>query len=261
MVGGKFSPATVLRPAALQFERKRFHAAYAIVRGKDDSAKAIINDNKPLAVALLGAEVGETVTARQPTSELDIIVDRIERSEWEVGEAIVPGASTSVDGLELAPYLEWRGHAVDPRRASQGEAAEIQCAIIETEGPVSESRAYQTYVRASGMQRLGPQIRRILNRALAKPKRDGRVAVERSAGECDYRNAVLRTPETDRIQIRDIGPRSLDEVPGGELAALVGTVKTSKVDADSEELYREELGHQRAGKDEKWTPGIGQCGK
>ena len=137
MVGGEFSPATVLRPAALQCERKRFHAAYAIVRGKDDSAKAIINDNKPLAVALLGAEVEETVTARQPTSDLDIIVDRIERSEWEVGEAIVPGASTSVDGVELAPYLVWRGHAVDPRRASQGEAAEILCAIIETKGPLS----------------------------------------------------------------------------------------------------------------------------
>ena len=94
-----------------------------IVRGKDDPAKAIINDNKPLALALLGAEVGETVTVRQPTSELDIIVDRIERPEWEVGEAVVAGASTSVDGVELAPYLEWRGHAVDPRTASQGEAA------------------------------------------------------------------------------------------------------------------------------------------
>ena len=38
--GSEFSPATVLRPAALQFERKRFHAAYANVRGKDDPAKA-----------------------------------------------------------------------------------------------------------------------------------------------------------------------------------------------------------------------------
>ena len=212
-----------------------------IVRGKDDSAKAIINDNKPLAVALLGAEVGETVTVRQPTSELDIIVDRIERPEWEVGEAVVAGASTSVDGVELAPYLEWRGHAVDPRTASQGEAAQVLCAIIETEGPVLENRAYQTYVRASGIQRLGPQIRRILNRALAKLERDGRVVVERAAGERGYRNAVLRTPETDRIRMRDIGPRSFDEVPGSELVALAGAVKRSKADANSEEVYREVL--------------------
>ena len=212
-----------------------------IVRGKDDPAKAIINDNKPLALALLGAEVGETVTVRQPTSELDIVVDRIERPDWEVREAMAAGASTSVDGVELAPYLEWRGHAVDPRRASQGEAAEILCAIIETEGPVLENRAYQTYVRASGIQRLGPQIRRILNRALAKLERDGRVVVERAAGERGYRNAVLRTPETDRIRMRDIGPRSFDEVPGSELAALVGAVKTPKRDTNSEEIYREIL--------------------
>ena len=31
---------TVLRLTALEFERKRFHAAYANVRGKDDPAKA-----------------------------------------------------------------------------------------------------------------------------------------------------------------------------------------------------------------------------
>ena len=212
-----------------------------IVRGKDDPAKAIINDNKPLAVALLGAEVGETVTVRQPASELDIVVDRIERPEREVGEAKVAGASTSVDGVELAAYQEWRGHAVDPRRASQGEAAEILCAIIETEGPVLENRAYQIFVRASGIQRLGPQIRRILNRALAKLERDGRVVVERAAGERGYRNAVLRTPETDRVRVRDIGPRSFDEVPGGELATLVGAVKRSKADSNSEEIYREVL--------------------
>ena len=212
-----------------------------IVRGKDDPAKAIINDNKPLAVALLGAEVGEAVTVRQPTSELDIVIDRIERPEREVGEPKLSGTSISAAGVELTPYVEWRGHAVDPRRVSQGEAAEVLCAIIETEGPVLENRAYQTYVRASGIQRLGPQIRRTLNRALAKLERHGRVVVERAAGERGYRNAVLRTPETDRVRMRDIGPRSFDEVPGGELAALVGAVKRSKVDANSGEIYREVL--------------------
>ena len=171
-----------------------------IVRGKDDPANAIINDNKPLALALLGAEVGETVTVRQPTSERDIVVDHIERPEREVREALVSGASTSVDGVELTPYLKWRGHAVDPRTASQGEVAEILCAIIKIEGPALENRVYQTYVKASGIQRLGPQIRRILDRALAKLEGDERVTVERAAGERGYRNAVLRTPETDPIR-------------------------------------------------------------
>ena len=41
--------------------------------------------------------------------------------------------------------------------------------------------------------------------------------------------------------MRDIGPRSFDEVPGSELAALVGAVRTSKGDTNSEEIYREIL--------------------
>ena len=80
-----------------------------IVRGMDDAANAIINDNKPLAIALLGAEAGEAVTVRQPTSELEVVVDRIERAESEMGDPKASRASTSVDGVDLAPYAEWRG--------------------------------------------------------------------------------------------------------------------------------------------------------
>ena len=212
-----------------------------VVRGKDDPVNAIINDNKPLAIALLGAEVGETVTVRQPASEVDIVVDRIERPEWGIGEAKGSGVSTSVDGLELAPYPEWRGHAADPRTASPEAAAEKLLEIIDAEGPVLESRAYQSYVRASGIQRLGPQIRRVLNRALARLERGKRVVVERAGGGTGYRNALLRTPETDHVKMREIGPRSFDEVPHSELAALVRAVKSSKPDAKSDEICREVL--------------------
>ena len=213
-----------------------------IVKGKDDPGNAVINDNKPLAIALLGAEVGETVTVRQPTNELDIVVDRIERRELEEGEVRASGAVTSVDGVELAPHPEWRGQAADPRTASLDEAADTLWAIIDTEGPVLESRAYQTYVRASGMQRVGPQIRRVLNRALARLERGNRVVVERATGERGYRNAVLRTVETEPVRVREIGPRSFDEIPHSELAELVRAVRSSKPEAKSEEVRREVLG-------------------
>ena len=52
-----------------------------IVRGVDDVAKGIISDYKPLATALLGAAVGETVTVRQPTHEVDMVVVRIETKQ------------------------------------------------------------------------------------------------------------------------------------------------------------------------------------
>ena len=130
--------------------------------------------------------------------------------------------------MSLEPYPEWRGHAADPRTTSLNDAADTLWAIVETEGPVLESRAYQTYVRASGMQRLGPQIRRVLKRALARFERGKRVVVERAAGERGYRNALLRIPESDHVKMREIGPRSFDEVPHSELAALVRAVRSSK---------------------------------
>ena len=132
--------------------------------------------------------------------------------------------------------------ASDPRTASLNDAANTLWEIIDTEGPVLESRAYQTYVRASGIQRLGPQMRRVLNRALAQLERGKRVVVERDAGERGYRNALLRTAETDRVRMREIGPRSFDEVPRSELAALVRAVRSMKPDGNPDEIYREVLG-------------------
>ena len=41
--------------------------------------------------------------------------------------------------------------------------------------------------------------------------------------------------------MRDIGPRSFDEVPASELTALIGAVKRTKADANSEEIHREVL--------------------
>lgn len=54
-----------------------------IVRGADDVANGIVSDYKPLATALLGATVGKTVTVRQPTTQVDIVVVRIDRPESE----------------------------------------------------------------------------------------------------------------------------------------------------------------------------------
>ena len=69
-----------------------------------------------------------------------------------------------------------------------------------------------------------------------------RVVVERAAGDRGYRDALLRTVETDPVKMREIGPRSFDEVPHSELAALVRAVRSLKSDDNSDEIFREVLG-------------------
>ena len=213
-----------------------------IVRGVDDPSIGVINDNKPLAIALLGAEVGETVTVRQPTSELDIGVVGIDRPDSE-GQGAERGLPLSQSWRTLSWHHIRNGGPMrpDPRSATLDEVAEALVGIIYVEGPVLESRAYPAYIRASGAQRLGPQIRRILNRALARLEREKHVIVERVSRESGYRNALLRTPETDQVRMREIGPRAFDEVPLSEISALVRRVRSANPGADAEYVYRQVL--------------------
>ena len=214
-----------------------------IVRGPDDPGKWVVNDSKPLAIALLGSAVGETVTIRQPTSEIEIVVARIERPTIEQESPPLAGAPVPDDGVDLTSYGEWRGVAPDPRLASLEEVTETLFDIIATEGPVLESRAYRAYTNASSAQRLGPQMRSSLNRALANLERQKRVTIERTSDGSGYRNALLRVPEGDRVTVREIGPRTFDEVPLSELSSLVRGIRATEPGSSPEEIYRRVLAH------------------
>ena len=213
-----------------------------IVRGVGDPAIGMNNDSRPFSVALMGAEVGEKVSVRQATSEVEVVVVGIDRPESEGQETIDPGALAWMDSLELSPYPEWSGNAPDPRSASVEEVAGTLVEIVETEGPVMVGRAYQALVRGSGLLRLGPQIRQALDRALMRLETEKRVAVERREEGRGYKSALLRTPGSDRVKVREIGPRSFDEVPHSELSELVRVVRRSKAGAGFEEICREVLG-------------------
>lgn len=212
-----------------------------IVRGPDAPEKWVINDSKPLAIALLGSAVGETVTVRQPTSEIDIVIARIERPKVAQDGSSLSSAPTPDDGVTLAPYREWRGIAPDPRSESLEEVTETLFDIIETEGPVLESRAYRAYTNASSARRLGPQMRHSLNRALENLEGQKRVMVEQISGGSGHRNALLRVPESARVTLREIGPRTFDEVPLSELSLLLRGVQAVEPGSSPEEIYRHVL--------------------
>ena len=87
----------------------------SIVSGVDDPDRGIIDNLKPLSVALLGASVGETVTVRQPNSRVEFTVERIQKD----GTAPPYPDGISAPGVDgLAPYRAWSGPVPDPRDAS-----------------------------------------------------------------------------------------------------------------------------------------------
>ena len=102
-------------------------------------------------------------------------------------------------------------------------------------------RAYRTYARGADIYRTGPQVRRCLNRALASLERAEKVVVERTSKRDGYVSALIRTHETGRVVLREIGPRKFDEVPLSEISALIDRVRTSLPSGAEEEVFRRVL--------------------
>jgi len=85
--------------------------------------------------------------------------------------------------------------------------------IVGVEGPMLASRAYALYTRASGGRKLTTVARAPLASALQWLARERRV----EPSEAD----VVRLPDAPAVTVRELGPRTLEEVPLEEIAALM----------------------------------------
>jgi hypothetical protein len=222
-----------------------------IVNGPDDPDRGIINDAKPLAIALLGCSVGERTTVEQPTSAIEIVVMRIvkgvdSRTPTEPARSTTFGAATPDDGLgatsNLAPYTAWEEHRLpDPRNGNPRAISQALYEIIEVEGPVLVARAIRLYARACGLRRVGRQVQTSLVRALSRLVKDNRVVIENENRQPGYLHGTVRVLGKDRILLRERGPRSFDEIPLSEIAAHLRAIREDLIDPTEEELGRELL--------------------
>jgi hypothetical protein len=82
--------------------------------------------------------------------------------------------------LLLAKYVSFEGWAgPDPRAGDVGAVVDGLCRIIEVEGPMLAKRAYDIYLRGSGIKRLGGELKSAMNKALMAAIRQGRVISEK----------------------------------------------------------------------------------
>ncbi|TVR25143.1 MAG: hypothetical protein EA387_04595 [Nitriliruptor sp.] len=127
----------------------------------------------------------------------------------------------------------------DPLTSSFAERSEALLRIIEVEGPVLGERLYRLYVRSAGGSRVGPQIRRTLNRTMYRLERSGKVIADDPLGEGGQYPKTYRAPDQPPIMVRELGDRSLHEVPPIELAARIRVLRLP--DAVPDETYRRVL--------------------
>lgn len=222
-----------------------------IVNGPDDSERGIINDGKPLAIALLGCSVGERTTVEQPTSTIEVVVMRIikgidSRVPTEPAQTATHGAATQEDGLgaksSLAPYTVWEGRRLpDPRNGDPRAVSKSLCEIIEVEGPVLVARTFRLYARACRLQRVGRHVQTSLAGALSRLVKDNRVIIENENRQPGQLHGTARVLGKDRVLLRERGPRSFDEIPPSEIATHLRAIREDLIDPTEEELGRELL--------------------
>ena len=137
--------------------------------------------------------------------------------EW-TGAARPRGAA-----VVLEPYTAWEptDPTPDPREAGRPLLMSALLQIVGAEGPVLASRAFGLYNKASGGKKLTTIARAPLSGAaywLVKERRLVMVKADEAPWQGDD---VLRLPDTPAVRVRELGPRTLDEVPLDEIAELM----------------------------------------
>lgn len=138
--------------------------------------------------------------------------------EWLVAEPTAVGGAVA-----LAPYGGWEPrHAPDPRDAGRHKVDPLLLEIIAAEGPVLADRAYGLFNKAAGGHKLTSVARAPLSGSAYRLKGEGKIVFDERDGD-----ALLRTTGTPPVKVRELGGRTLDEVPLSEVAELMRRLRAA----------------------------------
>lgn len=127
-----------------------------------------------------------------------------------------------INGVSLMPYVEYDGPTwEDPNNALKSVVAEGLRQIIEAEGPMVSKRAYDIYLRGCGIQRMGRKLKSLMNKALQYQITNKRVILhdETKTGGIIY--STVRLASQPKVICRELGPRSIHEIPLSELGEVM----------------------------------------
>jgi hypothetical protein len=148
-------------------------------------------------------------------------VARAPVAEWAAGAR--RGASVS-----LEPYTAWELRPVgDPRATPRAEIMEAMIEIVGAEGPMTATRAYSVYNRASGGRKLTSVARAPLSSSIYWLAQERKVVLVRKDDIPWQDDDVVRMPDSPPVRVRELGPRTLEEVPLDEVAELVRRLRAA----------------------------------
>jgi DNA polymerase III delta prime subunit len=138
----------------------------------------------------------------------------------------------------MADYERFIGKTTSALDATLGQLVNELVTIVEVEGPVLGERLHQAHVRAAGGQRVGRQIAHALNSAITRAKNQGLLIEENPLSEAGVKPRTYRLPSQPQYLVRELGPRTLEQVPPQELAVVLSTAAKGMGWSDEEAVFR-----------------------
>lgn len=163
----------------------------------------------------------------------------IDQDEGTAASQTGQDSTPSTEYVSLAPYEPWPLVSKPP--VTDRNIPHIQQGLVEIirhEGPMIARQAYLRYQQATGGQRVGKSLQSIFNVAASRALRSGAIA-RLDDGVQGVVGATLYIPEQEPVRVRQLGPRTIFEVPKSELTALFELVSgrgVSEWDLDREVL-------------------------
>jgi hypothetical protein len=169
-------------------------------------------------------------------------------AEWAETAAVPPSGAAPPAGaaaspapapIVLDPYDGWQQHQVgDPRNTPRPQIMQAMLEIVEAEGPMTATRAYSLYNRAAGGRKLTSVAKAPLSSAVYWLARENKLTLTRDADIPWQGDDMVRLPDQPAVRVRELGTRTLDEVPLDEIAALVNLLRAARGTDDPTELKR-----------------------
>ena len=139
----------------------------------------------------------------------------------------------------LDPYVAWEPRPVgDPRETPRPRIMEAMLEIIGAEGPMRATRAYALYNRASGGKKLTTIARAPLSSAVYWLAQERKLLLTRRDEIPWQDDDLVRLPDAPAVRVRELGPRTLEEVPLDEIAELMRRLASAQGLAGEAELKR-----------------------
>src|SRR3954452_3381238 len=143
------------------------------------------------------------------------------------------------EAVLLDEYDSWQPRQVgDPRSTPRPQIMQAMLEIIGAEGPMTASRAYALYNRASGGRKLTSVARAPLSSAVYWLARKEKITLTREAEIPWQGDDMVRLPDQPAVRVSELGTRTLDEVPLDEIAELVKLLRHARGVNDPTELKR-----------------------